>query len=65
MLIRALVKCDGPNCQREIDSNIHAGTWLTLKFGQLFGNGIGNQYRPDAHYCSYFCLADSLFFTEK
>jgi hypothetical protein len=42
-----LIKCDGPNCLRQIDLRIHANTWLQLIIGE-------NVY----DFCSYFCLSE-------
>jgi len=50
-----LIKCDGPECKREIDSTIHAGTWTTLKEGDIFSRDPRVE-RPDKHFCSNICL---------
>lgn len=58
MTAKTVITCDGPACKREIDSITHAGTWITLMYGRVFGEGIGDQYKlkADRHFCSMFCL---------
>lgn len=61
------VKCDGPSCRREITSDVHAGTWLTLTNNSVFKDleptkepyvGFGEK-----HFCSYNCLGE--FISQK
>jgi hypothetical protein len=55
MTSRTLTKCDGPGCQRERDSTIHANTWIKM---------VSNLKAFD--FCSYHCLLEWLkqhFFT--
>lgn len=60
MTARLLIKCDGPQCNREISSDVHAGTWLTLQEYDIFKPKDDRVLKPNKHFCSNQCLHNHL-----
>lgn len=53
MSMLRIVRCDGPECDRQIHEDVHEGTWLTMYYGDL--------WKPEKersivrHFCSFYC----------
>jgi hypothetical protein len=54
MSVKVITSCDGPRCDRQIDSTIHANTWLELNLTQL--SSRGESQRATKNFCGYVCL---------
>lgn len=55
-----VIRCSGPDCNKAIFSDIHSGTWYTLKRGETFSLIIDDQSNGVDYFCSNTCLKNSL-----
>jgi hypothetical protein len=51
-----LVKCDGPNCDKQRDSRIHANTWLRLVVKETLHPFALASEDKTYDFCGYICL---------